>query len=769
MTDKINIGQAAFIDGQSVLIRRDLTILEAAQKAGIYIPTLCHLPFLEPYGGCRLCAVEIENMKGFPTACTTPIKPGMVIKTHTPELQRLRREILEFTLSEHPYTCLVCKDNRECTDFMHSTRKAGTITGCNFCTSNGDCELQDLVDYLDLKEMKFPIRYRGIPTVKDNPFYDLDYNLCILCGRCVRICNEERNSHVLAFVQRGNSTIVGTAFEDSQKNAGCEYCGACVDVCPTGSISEKIGKWRGIPDRSVKTTCLICSVACEMNVNSRDGQLVHIGPLPGKRTSPPQLCLKGKFLPADLNHHPDRITTPLIKKEGRWIESDWKDAIAYIATSLEGQKGEHFGLIASAQDTLEDNYLLQKFSRVVMQSNNVDLQYSYPDNKVPELLHWYHAYHPLMDLNLLDEADALLILGLEGAVSHPMLENRIRKSFGKGNQIIYVSPRQTRTSTFTTHEILYEPGEEYKFVYELHKKVSGSQSKSSGSAALVDDEVTGILRSARKLVILVGDNLLRIQTSADILRLLLKLYKFKQKDQQCYLLFPGMEGAMYGNLFMGAHPDYLPGFHSLRDRKSVVKWNKVWNTALNAPAGWSRTQMIRQAGNKRLTSMMVIGDITPDPNVANLELLVQCNMFKTRLSEYAHVFLPLCDYLEIEGHTLSMDGKLRKVNKCLTKPGNVKSISGILSVLSAAMGLPGWRSTPSAIFREIQSVISLPTVPLTKVETDIPSPGKGIPAEMEEEPVIDASYHDHYHYRGNWLNALIPELNEIMESNNFSK
>ena len=196
----------------------------------------------------------------------------MEIRTKTPELQSLRGEILELTLSEHPYTCLVCRDKKECTDFMHTTRKSSTITGCNFCTSNGDCELQELIDYLDLKDVKFPISYRGIPPEKKNPFYDLDYNLCVLCGRCVRICNEERNSHVLAFVERGNSTIVGTAFNESQIEAGCEFCGACVDVCPTGSISEKMGKWAGLPSQSRETTCVLCSVGCTMNVNTQGQQ-----------------------------------------------------------------------------------------------------------------------------------------------------------------------------------------------------------------------------------------------------------------------------------------------------------------------------------------------------------------------------------------------------------------------------------------------------------------------------------------------------------------
>ena len=392
MNGKQKISNTATIDGQTVKAGSGLSILESARQAGIYIPTLCYLENLEPFGGCRLCVVKVKNMKGLPTACTTPLEPGMEVRTRTPELQKLRREILEFTLSEHPYTCLVCKDNRECSDFMHSTRKVNTITGCNFCTSNGDCELQDLVDYLELNDVKFPITYRGIPPVKDNPFYDLDYNLCVLCGRCVRICNEERNSNVLAFVERGNTTIVGTAFDESQKDAGCEFCGACVDVCPTGSISEKMGKWRGIPDRSVQTTCVICPVACKMNTNIRNGIIVNIGPEPGKRINPPQLCLSGKFLPVEINHHPSRITTPLLKKDKRWIEISWEEAMAYITSNLETYREKQFGLIASAQDTIEDNYALQKFSRKVMRSNNVDLHASYANKEILAHIHQFYTF-----------------------------------------------------------------------------------------------------------------------------------------------------------------------------------------------------------------------------------------------------------------------------------------------------------------------------------------------------------------------------------------
>ncbi|MCD4681443.1 MAG: (2Fe-2S)-binding protein, partial [Bacteroidales bacterium] len=382
-TTKLNIK----IDGKKIAIPEGYTVLQAARDAGIYIPTLCHLENATQYGGCRLCIVEIKNLRGYSTACTTPVTENMEIYTKSPELQDLRKSILELLLSEHPYTCLVCKDKDDCKEYMHTTRKVSVATGCNFCPSNGSCELQDLVDYLELKEINFPITYRNIPADTDNPFYRLDYSLCVLCGRCVRACNEVRNSGVLSFVQRGNTAIVGTAFGESQLEAACEYCGACVDVCPTGSIAEKMGAWVGTPDNSVKTSCVFCSIACTMNINSKNNRIINVGPEPDKKSDPLQLCVRGKFIPGDLAHHPERITKPLIKKENKWIEVSWDEAITYTANNLERYRGNQFGIIGSAQGTIEDNYVLQKFSRKVMRSNNVDLSSSYQNKELIKKIH----------------------------------------------------------------------------------------------------------------------------------------------------------------------------------------------------------------------------------------------------------------------------------------------------------------------------------------------------------------------------------------------
>jgi formate dehydrogenase alpha subunit len=737
----------ATIDGRRVKTGRDQTILQAATKAGIYIPTLCHLKHLEPYGGCRLCVVEVKGMKGFPTSCTTPIMPGMEILTQTTGLMKLRREILEFTLSEHPFTCLVCKDKKECSDFMHTTRKVNTITGCNFCTSNGDCELQDLVEILELDDMKFPISYRGIPPVKDNPFYDLDYNLCVLCGRCVRICNEERNSHVLAFVQRGNTTIVGTAFGDSQLDAGCEFCGACVDVCPTGSISEKMGKWRGVPDRSVGTTCTICPVACQMNVNTRNGRLVQIGAKPGGRTDPPQLCLRGKFLPQQLNDHPSRITKPLVRKEGKWVEVSWKDALEYTAARLRDYRGSYFGVIGSGQDTLEDNYTLQKFARKVMGSNNVDLHGSYPDREVPALIHRFHAVYPPPGLEDIVTAQSILIIGLDGSLSHPMLENRIRKSFMAGRNVIYAGALPNRTSTFVTLDLHFNPGDEEQFLRSLVNEVAkdpqglkGDGRPETGIPKSKLEKAASILSEPGRVVIIPSDDLLRTSSAREILDALFRLHGMLDKKGSCNILFPHYEGNVYGAALAGLHPDYLPGFK---------------------PVG--KEKMAGDQGMEDIRALLLVGDLPLERRPGGLKFLVQCNMFLTSISAYADVFLPVTDFLENEGHILSVDDRLKKVNRVLARPGESRSIAHVISHLAAALDEPGFSHKPVELFRELKSAADLPV--RTKKESKsvrnkwvipVNQPVKG--RQGDGYPIHLMIRYNHFRYRGNLIPEWVPEL-----------
>ena len=733
----------AIIDGEPVQVLRGQTVLDAAGRAGIYIPTLCHLENLKSYGGCRLCMVDIKGWKGFPTACTTPLEPGMEIRTKTPELQKLRSEILELTLSEHPYTCLICKDKKECTDFMHTTRKASTITGCNFCTSNGDCELQDLIDYLDLKDIKFPISYRGTPPEKKNPFYDLDYNLCVLCGRCIRICNEERNSDVLAFVQRGNTSIVGTAFNESQLEAGCEFCGACVDVCPTGSISEKMGKWAGLPSQSRETTCVLCSVGCTMNVNTRGNRIVNVGARPGGRTNPRQLCLRGKFLPGDITHHPSRITTPLIKRKGKWVEVDWKEAVQFTARKLAENSENRFGMMGSAQDTLEENYALQKFSRAVMHTNNIDLFASYPDKGLVNVMQPFLSslQGKITDLT---RADTILLLGSDASVSHPLIENRIRKAFNLGRNILYANPNPTRTSQFATREVNYARGGAFNFLYLLQSMLTG-ENKSPGSVKIAEmakqvgvtpadlEAFSKTLAKSRNLVVIIGDDVMRNENGRDVLRVVENLSCLKGKKVSCHVLILGFEGNLFAGALVGVHP---------------------------GNRGLTCDEMLDNIGKDGISSLMIAGDIPHHPKLRRLKFLVQLNMFKTGLSEHADVFFPLTGFLENEGHFMTVEGKVKRLRKILPGQGSSKTIPAIISLLAHEMNATGYFGPSYAtLWKEFESVIKSKETEASDETGKIHSLK---PLSQEKIKLASQNHYDHYRYRGNRLAELVPDLETVI-------
>ena len=236
------------INGKEVSFPEGVTVLRAAELNGVYIPSLCSHKDLSPFGSCRLCMVEIEGMRGYPLSCNTSATQGMKVLTDTVRLAELRKDILQLILSEHPSSCLVCGENDECKDYQGTIRKTGVTTGCRFCPNDLQCELQTLVEKLGVTEIEYPIYYHGYECENDDPFYDRDYNICILCGRCVRMCQEERGTSVLAFTFRGSKAKIGPAFGKTHIEAGCEFCGACVDVCPTGALADKASKWDGKPD-----------------------------------------------------------------------------------------------------------------------------------------------------------------------------------------------------------------------------------------------------------------------------------------------------------------------------------------------------------------------------------------------------------------------------------------------------------------------------------------------------------------------------------------
>ena len=354
------------IDGKSVTAKKGQTVLECAKENNISIPNLCTHSSLSPFGACRMCVVEIDGMRGYPTSCTTPAAEAMVVRTDTEELRNLRRNILALIMLEHPSACLVCGRRELCEQFRPDAERAGSTTGCHTCNNKEVCDVRVLADDLGLKDLPVPPVYHERPLERSEPFMDRDLNLCILCGRCVRICKYHQGKSVIDFVGRGSETRIGQAFGRSLLEAGCQFCGSCVDVCPTGSLADRYAKWHGRAEDVTESTCIFCDQACALALAAAGDKLITAQAL---NESVP-LCVLGRFAIPEFLNGGDRLVAPHIRVGEVLRQVEWQEAIEMTALKLSEFTGDDFALVCDATSTLEDRYVLKKFTSEVMKSKN---------------------------------------------------------------------------------------------------------------------------------------------------------------------------------------------------------------------------------------------------------------------------------------------------------------------------------------------------------------------------------------------------------------
>ena len=365
-----SITETMMINGKTISYSSGETILDVARKSGIYIPTLCARADLPSTGSCRLCIVKVEGIRGYVTSCTTPATPNMVVTTNSPEIEKLRRDILELILSEHPSACLVCPIKETCEQFNAPSSKTGRVTGCNMCPNRDICELRQLVEYLGLQEIRYPLLYKGFPLERDDPFMDRDYNLCILCGRCTRVCQEHLGLSAISFIRRGHDTKVGTSFEKLHVDGSCVFCMHCVDVCPTGALTVRGSKWYGYPDNETPSTCILCERGCELVIDTKWNKVMGTHPVRDMNAGKREYCVKGRCcLPAVFNS-PDRLKYPAIRQDdGEMVYTDWDNAINSVSDIVSHYEPREIAILSSRHLTDESIYALNEFARIYAESN----------------------------------------------------------------------------------------------------------------------------------------------------------------------------------------------------------------------------------------------------------------------------------------------------------------------------------------------------------------------------------------------------------------
>lgn len=721
------------INGRTLEVPDHFTVLQAAEQAGIVIPTLCHHKDLTPYGGCRLCSVEIQGLRLPATACTMPVSPGMIVHTESPALTRYRRTILELLLVR----------------FYDAgyTRSEGTPWPAL------DSQFAYWVNYygIDMRKAMAREPFRQIDS-DPNPYIWVDKNKCIMCTRCVRACAEVQGRFVWTQAYRGYDLRIVAGSDTTMLQARCESCGACVAHCPTGALDNKMSVRLGQPNRIVSTICSYCGVGCQLDLNIKDdvpgGRVLRVTSSARAPVNGDHLCVKGRY-GYDFIHSPERLLRPRVRRyllegaprpaEGRgpWVETDWNTALDLVANRLRAAAvevgPESVGFLASGRCLNEDNYLLGKLARQALGTHNIDCCERLYHPRVVEGLEetlGLRAQSNSFD-DIAAQARAILLIGSNTSEQHPVFATMLRRAvLRRGCRLIVAHPDFINMSEYAELRLVHRPGSDLALVCGLARIIldRGLENREfiarhtegledfrrslepydpATVAALTDvpvetlERAVDILAASRPAAVIWGVDLCRggetRPTVAALAALQLLLGNFGLPGGGVNPLRPQCNSQ--GACDMGALPDFLPGYQSVTNAEARRSFESAWGAPLPAGPGLSAPEMIAAAAAGRLRALYILGeDIAPNapesPRVrAALErcpfvVLQAPLLFES--ARYADVLLPGAVFAEKTGTFTSSERRVQLVRQAVNPPGEAcadwQIIAGVARRVLAADG-----------------------------------------------------------------------------------
>ena len=715
------------IDGRQVVAESGMTILAAARAAGIDIPTICQDDRLEPFTACRLCLVEVEGARAPLVACGTDVSDGMVVRTSTPEIDEQRVVLLDLLLSDHRNDCIICDQA-------------------------GGCRLQEMAYRFGISTTSYGGEARDYPAREDTPFIAYDPAKCILCGRCVGVCREVQGCHVLDFAERGFDSLITTSFGRSMVETECEMCGNCVSACPTGALQDKLSRfgcrtWDATP---VDTVCPFCGCGCNIQLLVKDGKVVRVTSPVGKGPGGGNLCVKGRYGFQFINH-PDRLTRPLVRRDGELVPATWDEALDLVARRFaeirdEGGADALMGF-SSARCTNEDNYVFQKFMRAVIGTQNVDhcarLCHASTVTGLRQSLGSGAMTNSFVDL---EEADAILIIGSNTSEAHPIAALHIKRAMRRGAKLIVIDPREidmARRADFHLQllsgtnvavinglmQVILEEGladqdfiagrtEGYEdlpavlaaYTPELVEEISGVPAGTLREAARVfgaagkgaifysmgitqHSHGTEHVLALSNLALLTG-NLGRRGTGVNPLR--------GQNNVQ-------------GACDMGALPNVYTGYQAVGDPAAQKRFSEAWSVELAAEPGLTVTEAFDAMNEGRVKGLYVVGEnpVLSDPDqthvvesLKGLDFLVVQDIFLSETAALADVVLPAASFAEKDGTFTNTERKVQRVRAAVPSPGEARADWAIVAELARRLGgAGGWDyARPADIMTEINAL-----------------------------------------------------------------